>query len=474
MKNSISDDELLLAYINDELEDAEISAVVARLQKEPDLAERLIYLAADEGRIVEWARSNTHIELGLNSKINNGVVIASKTLENDSKQKIHTQNSWGKTIWLCLVVVALFISSIWLLPMLSDTADSESTPNETVTIELIKLSNCVWHDVDDSIQPGKQIELGKVLNMKSGLAELRYSNGVHMILEGTGKLELKSDKHCLLHNGQLSVIVPDSKIGFSVLTPTLNILDLGTQFGVRVDAIGNTTVHVFRGEVETQTLEKQANLREKQLLTMAQAAKFNQRGKLVSWVDPDYEGFSGANQGLAGVISTGKHVRILSRVPNSLEQGSIESNSHVFLVQERQNVVLTEDTIISSLRSRGSHTGSYRSKAVLPAGTKVDSYLLHFDPSESQQLLDGSICFDRPIVGIVAQGELLIATDKVFGNPQISYEQNPKIRGLDAVVKDQAPDVLNFHNSIDRLSIRFSSATGSLDQVRILVQSAPE
>ena len=62
--------------------------------------------------------------------------------------------------------------------------------------------------------------------------------------------QLASQQRLQLDSGQLVAHVPARAIGFTVATPTAEVVDLGTEFGVHVDAQGQTNVQVFEGAVE--------------------------------------------------------------------------------------------------------------------------------------------------------------------------------------------------------------------------------
>lgn len=113
------------------------------------------------------------------------------------------------------------------------------------------------------------IFLGERFNIRSGLLEISYDTGAKVILEGPVTYEVESAAGGYLAVGRLtarlenkkevgirneersasssSVLAPSSL--FAVRTPTATVTDLGTEFGIEVDAKGLTTAHVFRGKV---------------------------------------------------------------------------------------------------------------------------------------------------------------------------------------------------------------------------------
>ncbi len=50
--------------------------------------------------------------------------------------------------------------------------------------------------------------------------------------------------------GQMRVHVPPHARGFKLMTPDAKVVDLGTEFGLKVSDSGKSDVHVFDGEVE--------------------------------------------------------------------------------------------------------------------------------------------------------------------------------------------------------------------------------
>jgi hypothetical protein len=95
------------------------------------------------------------------------------------------------------------------------------------------------------------VTLGRELVLESGLVEVTYNTGAKVILQGPVAYTVESNNGGLLALGKLTgkIITADAK-GFSVRTPTATVTDLGTEFGVDVDARGTTTCTVFRGSVQ--------------------------------------------------------------------------------------------------------------------------------------------------------------------------------------------------------------------------------
>ena len=96
---------------------------------------------------------------------------------------------------------------------------------------------------------GRSVRQRKV-HLETGLARLDFCNGATITLQGPAEFEIVSSDRTVLTSGILTASVPDSAVGFQVLTPAMDVVDLGTAFGVSVGGDGETDVCVFEGEVE--------------------------------------------------------------------------------------------------------------------------------------------------------------------------------------------------------------------------------
>ena len=103
--------------------------------------------------------------------------------------------------------------------------------------------------MDEERSQGDAIGMG-VLRLDVGIARLDFANGATVTLQGPAKFEILDTNQTRLNHGILTAHIPESAIGFEVLTPSVDVVDLGTAFGVAVGADGETDVCVFAGEVE--------------------------------------------------------------------------------------------------------------------------------------------------------------------------------------------------------------------------------
>jgi len=99
------------------------------------------------------------------------------------------------------------------------------------------------------------LALGERLDLEQGLLEIRYATGARLLLEGPTEFTVTGANAGRLERGRLTALVPPPASGFAVDTPRLRVVDVGTEFGVGVDASGATELAVFQGKVRAKPVE---------------------------------------------------------------------------------------------------------------------------------------------------------------------------------------------------------------------------
>lgn len=85
--------------------------------------------------------------------------------------------------------------------------------------------------------------------LRQGLVHLRFAHGADMILAGPAQIRVTNAQHVRLLAGKVRVIAPSTAKGFTVSTKAADYIDLGTEFGLRVDPNGASDLFVFDGQV---------------------------------------------------------------------------------------------------------------------------------------------------------------------------------------------------------------------------------
>lgn len=169
---------------------------------------------------------------------------------------------WGAGAYVGLLVIYFFTLSVLVSrpPRLRqqevvNVADISSRPH---VASIIRQMNCVWED-SCSVDSPQATELndGDILNLVSGVAEIEFASGTKVLLQGPSHFVLNSPLNCQLRQGKLAARVPKQAIGFTVNTPTTQVVDLGTEFEVVTSESGETKVSVLSGQVSIGPAEAQ-------------------------------------------------------------------------------------------------------------------------------------------------------------------------------------------------------------------------
>jgi len=142
---------------------------------------------------------------------------------------------------------------------------------------LATITNTRFLLADDAATPlaiGQPVNAGRIA-LLGGAVELTLSNGVVIMLEGPGELELRDELAAYLHAGSAVVRMPEGMSGFRLDTATTDVLDLGTEFAVKAAPGFVTDVQVFDGAVVASSKSGGDNARFPMRLEAGQAARFS-------------------------------------------------------------------------------------------------------------------------------------------------------------------------------------------------------
>ena len=111
-----------------------------------------------------------------------------------------------------------------------------------------------WHHPSSFIlHPSTLVSLGDKFTLVSGLLEITYDTGAKVILQGPVTYKVESVAGGYLSVGKLlGKVTGNAAKGFRIETPTAEVVDLGTEFGVDVAKDGTSEIHVLKGLVQTQ------------------------------------------------------------------------------------------------------------------------------------------------------------------------------------------------------------------------------
>jgi ferric-dicitrate binding protein FerR (iron transport regulator) len=189
--------------------------------------------------------------------------------------------------------VAAALVAAWLVfshqPGAGSTVALEEDTTEGIAM-LASMENCTWEKVTPAV--GESFSPGRTLHLLKGLAEVVFDCGARVMLQGPTTVELTSAWAATLKQGSLHANVPQEAIGFRVVNPEVDVVDLGTEFSVVTDESGASEVFVHQGAVEVHPKGRKANdakprkgvMREKESRRFAQGATSEVRNAEQKWL----------------------------------------------------------------------------------------------------------------------------------------------------------------------------------------------
>jgi ferric-dicitrate binding protein FerR (iron transport regulator) len=237
-------DRLIEEYADDLLDDAGFAELESRLQRDPEARERFLEYRNLRGALDEL-----------------GMAQAELSMANAPPQQ-RQPLPWG---WGRLVAVSSVAATLALLLGLAIGGRLHPSPtvpsgpgaglpgqppgaDEWVAV-LAEATDAVWSDSSPVAATGQRLQAERY-DLVHGEATLAFRDGALLNLDAGTRLQLIDGGTARLLAGRVSVQCDHEAVGFSLLTPAGEVIDLGTKFGVSVGTNGTTDIHVFEGMVE--------------------------------------------------------------------------------------------------------------------------------------------------------------------------------------------------------------------------------
>ena len=271
---SVRFDELWADYLEGDLDEsglAELNTLLAEdaelLQRTADLYEehRLLGVALrsfDRERFADDVRAAIATDRDrFVGDVANAVGIRSTLPESaTSSSRYQERSRLGITAGLfAIAALSLLVAAVIWRGDVEETASTglrsiaeDASPDARLArpvATLVLAENCVWKKPLYSLDEGQRLT-ALTLELESGLAVLRFDGGAEVVMTENTSLALKSAESAELRHGNVVVRADDGAEGFELATPASSLIDLGTEFAVRVDGNGATEVHVLDGMVE--------------------------------------------------------------------------------------------------------------------------------------------------------------------------------------------------------------------------------
>jgi len=152
----------------------------------------------------------------------------------------------------CIGLLAAGIWKLWFW----QSGDKAGITSTAVAM-LSRVVDVQWSPGGKLFREGSALEPGW-LQLESGLAQVIFYSGARVVIEGPAKFRLVTQNEADCPTGRLLVEVPPPAQGFRLKTENIEVVDMGTRFGIHATH-SRTEVHVFNGKVEvgSKTIPKQ-------------------------------------------------------------------------------------------------------------------------------------------------------------------------------------------------------------------------
>jgi len=214
----------------------------------------------------------------------------------EPEQVVHkvSRINWRSAVALAATLVGVAAFSSWATYSMTGRSQrtdmARAAGSNSSVARITATRNCSW-DKGSEVGYGTRLSPGQRLNLSTGLVEVTFDDGAVVVLEGPATFDVDSSGRAQLHDGRLAAVVPERARGFEVVTSRLNVVDLGTEFGVMADSAGATEVHVFNGLVKAQLLDESGRQFRTVELNTSEAARIEPAAALVARIPARDEEF---------------------------------------------------------------------------------------------------------------------------------------------------------------------------------------
>ena len=216
---------LIHGYLDGQLSDEQVRELNDRIKEDPRHARQFVSCALLHDRLHDQYRSRAVLE-------------GNRLGRARPKLGDHRWRRWG-------LAVAMLIGIG--LAVLGSRAARRGQGGEVAS--LVEARDVVWGEGQPPIAVGTRLG-PRDIRCASGSFKLAFDVGALVALEGPADLRILSNKHILALRGRITAHVDGRAKGFAIETPNTLVVDQGTEFGVEIDASGQTDVVVFQGLVD--------------------------------------------------------------------------------------------------------------------------------------------------------------------------------------------------------------------------------
>lgn len=343
--------------------------------------------------------------------------------------------------------------------------DDRAIPTESKFVAVAQIVDADW-DGDTTLRIGDRLS-ARTIRLRSGIVRLAFDDGVEVTLQGPAEYDLLGPGKTRLTSGLLTANVPAGAEGFTVDTPSAEVVDLGTSFGIDIQEDGVERVSVFEGEVEV-TLPDSTD---KKLIKEGEAVRV-QSGRQIERVEFDGEPFSKVWPVSSGIEKSTEAFRFVPPWPPQLR--FVRSDHDIYLVPEGHVATLSRPLRVNMTEPGEYVTEDTLTVSEIPVGQRLRSFMLFFHPEISgrrqpDKQVTGSITFDSPVLGLIVLQEELQASVRRFGRfgPRDVREGHQL-----ELTGEEDSDVITLSEDRRTITLKLTSQARFAELTRVLVDAS--
>ncbi|QDV52987.1 LamG-like jellyroll fold domain-containing protein [Gimesia fumaroli] len=248
-----------------ELADAQCSGIIT--ESEMETLERLLL---DHPEYRQEYLDYIFLHMGLASAVTSGELLSSSAIEKSVNQYHAEPETEKKSLrlsimqTLCLVVCLLAVGLFLLrkkplqekiVPQVVAESsqyyfdDNAVPPDEVATLS--EVAQARWELIGKSPALTHHFQPGTV-KVTSGNVEVAFSGGADISVESPALFGMERKNQGTLFSGTLSARRTNGTESFTLETPSVEVVDRGTEYEVSVNEAAETYVHVLDGQVEVK------------------------------------------------------------------------------------------------------------------------------------------------------------------------------------------------------------------------------
>lgn len=203
-----------------------------------------------------------------------------KVTKSESASEVKTDSRRFRAIASILLTTsaAILAFMLWPRPQVGENDLQVELLDEGVAV-VTQSYDTQWAG-ETQLQIGSSVSPGKV-ELQSGLIQLEFYRGAVVVVEGPAELEFVNADRLICRRGRLRAHVPPQAEGFEVVSPKVELVDLGTEFGMDVADDGSASVHVFDGKVELYESGMERSAETRREFTESESASVSADGEIV-------------------------------------------------------------------------------------------------------------------------------------------------------------------------------------------------